>query len=259
MQPTVIKEGTAVILRTTESMTSGKVATGSSVRYKVLRDVVSPDGRVLIPQDAEAYGKVTESRRSRRVNPGRISFSVEHVVAADGTRVPLRGKAGRKGKIPGEPLVGLALLVTGGLFGVLIHMGRDVTVPVGTQVTVYVDRDTVIGAPVAAQPGAPVAAAPAQSVAIEYPRDGRKLFRGATPKVILKVDPADKVTQAILVVNDRAIGTSVKDLGTLTFETQGFEPGQYRLQAEVTFLNGSVVRSNPITVTIAERAAPANS
>jgi len=250
VQPFTIREGTAVVLETLEGMTSGAVPRGSTVRYKA-KEVLGPGGQVLIPYGANGYGKVTESRRRGMLGrQGRLSFTVEFVEAADGTQVPLRAKAGASGK-GNQGVVAASVLILS-VLAVFVH-GRDVAVPAGTEITAYVDHDTAIGAPGAPRPGGVAIGKPADSVAIESPRAGRTAYRGTTVRVTLKVEPIDKVAVVTLLMNGRPVGEPFKDPATLVLDTKGFQPGEYSLQACVTFVTGAVVCSSPVAITIAER------
>ena len=48
--PAMLREGMPVILATEEFMKSGETQTGSTVRCKVDKDVITADGRILIPE-----------------------------------------------------------------------------------------------------------------------------------------------------------------------------------------------------------------
>ena len=246
-QPAVIKEGTVVMLRTTESMTSG-ISTGTAVRYKVARDVLAPDGRVLIAFGADAYGKVTDSRKRGMLGKnGRLSFSVEFAEAVDKTQVPLRAKQSSSGKSNQGVMIASVLLLS--VFAVFVN-GRDVTVPADTEIAAYVDHDTAIGAAGAPRPGGVPMGGAVESVAIESPISGRKVSPGYKLPVSLKVNPEDKAVGAILIVNDREVGPPVQGVRGLRWDTSGLAAAEYRLQAEVKFQSGLKVRSEPVVVVV---------
>jgi len=251
-EPVTVKEGTPVFLRTMESMTSGRIAEGAGVRLTVGRDVRGPGGRVLIAYGADAYGKVTESnKRGMLGKQGRLAFTVERVEAVDGTSVPLRAQLRTSGKSNKGTVVAAALLLT--VLAVFVH-GRDVTIPADTEVVGYVDSDTVINQPGAAQPGVQGPTAPEESVAITSPADGRRVVSGLTVRIRLKVQPADQVAGIALYLDDKQVGQPVTSLEGLSWDSTGVQAGEHKLRAEVTFRNGLVLPSAPVTVNVVEGA-----
>ena len=156
--PAALKEGTPVLLQTTEKMVSGRVAEGSTVRYRVARDIVGPGDNVLIAYGSFAQGRVTRSRRRGMFGKaGQLEFTVDTVDAVDGTVVPLRAQQEVAGKGNKNEVIISALLLS--VLAVFVH-GRDVEIPADTEVTAYVDHDTVIQRPQPAAEGGAVRSAP---------------------------------------------------------------------------------------------------
>jgi len=248
VKPVTLKQGTPVLLATTEKMVSGRVAEGSTVRYKVLRDVVGPDGNIVIPYGGFAQGKVTRSRRRGMFGKaGQLEFTVDSVEAVDGTTAPLRAQqeAGGKGN-KNEVIVSTLLL---SVLAVFVH-GRDVEIPEGTEITAYVDHDTVIAKPQAPAAEGVIRGEPLEAASIREPSDGSVFRRGAEVKIALDVEPARKFRSVRILAGDVEIVKHEGELRDFGWSTRRVPPREYSLTAEVRFANGRVLRTAPVTVTI---------
>jgi hypothetical protein len=135
-----LSEGQQIQLRLADDLRSNGSRVGQEVRFFTTRAVTGPNGQVLIPRNARAGGHVTEVRRAKRLaRKGVVNFSVDYVIAADGTRVPLRAQKvassnnrGRRGAIAGA-----AVLLSP---AALLVRGRNITVKQGTIFNAYIDR-----------------------------------------------------------------------------------------------------------------------
>lgn len=135
-----LAEGQQIQLRLADDLRSNSSRVGQTVRFFTTHAVRGPNGQVLIPAGARAGGHVTEVRRARRLGrKGVLNFSVDYVIAADGTRVPLRAartvssnNRGRRGTIGAA-----AIMVSP---AALLIRGRNITVKKGTTFNAFIDR-----------------------------------------------------------------------------------------------------------------------
>jgi len=246
IRPLTLKEGAPVLLQTTEKMVSGRVAEGTTVRYRVARDIVGPNGTILIAYGSFAQGKVTRSRRRGAFGKaGQLEFTVETVEGVDGTVVPLRAQQAMAGKGHQGTVIATALLLS--VFTVFIH-GRDIEVPANTEITAYVDHDTVIQQPQPAPEGGGVRGEPVEAVTIAAPADGSAARVGASVSVTASVTPEQKFRSLALLVNGKQVAEQKEKLAPISWSTKGLSPGDYVLEVDVTFTNQRTVRSAPVKV-----------
>ena len=246
IRPLTLKEGAPVLLQTTEKMVSGRVAEGTTVRYRVERDIVGPNGTILIAYGSFAQGKVTRSRRRGAFGKaGQLEFTVETVEGVDGTIVPLRAQQAMAGKSHQGTVIATALLLS--VFTVFIH-GRDIEVPANTEFTAYVDHDTVIQQPQPAPEGGGVRGEPVETVTIAAPADGSAARVGASVSVTASVTPEQKFRSLALLVNGKQVAEQKEKLAPISWSTKGLSPGDYVLEVDVTFTNQRTVRSAPVKV-----------
>lgn len=259
IQPVTLKEGTAILLQTTEKMVSGRVAEGSTVRYRVARDILGPDGSLLIAYGNFAQGKVTRSRRRGMFGKaGQLEFTVETVDAIDGTVVPLRAQQEMAGKDNKTTVIATALLLT--VFTVFVN-GKDVEVPADTEVTAYVDHDTVIAHPTAARDREGSAArsvpavqsasnSPAEIVRITSPAAGSELRIGTDVDVAVSVPPGQRPRLIALLCDGKRVAHHEGESTSLIWSTRGMSTGDHLLEMDVQFAGQNWMRSAPLKVTL---------
>ncbi len=249
--PATLKEGTAVLLKTVETMTSGKVPEGGTVRLKVARDVTGPGGVVVIEYGAMAEGRVTRSRgRGWFGKAGQLEFTIDSVEAVDGTQVPLRASQQSAGKSNRGVVVASFLVLT--VLAIFVH-GQDITIPADTEITAYVDHLTDIGAPLPARPGGELRGAPAEQAAIARPVTGQVVPVGTDIDVEVQASPADKVAVIKLIADGKEVRSEKGAPRPMKCSTRGFAAGSHTFEAEVTFLSGLVMRTMPVTVSLVAR------
>jgi len=198
----VLPERTEVRMRLNEDLKSGANKEGEEVPFSVASDVYGPGHVLLIPAGASAYGKVTKSsRRNFFGKPGKLAFTCEYVLAADGTHVPLRSNPlEQEGSSNAGAALGIAVFVNP-LF--LLMNGKDVTVHKGEEFTVYVNENTPLTPPFNA---AAPAATPAISKSLFTLKSGEQVvgvmtsFDGTTYIVA-----ADKGARKITAANIKSI------------------------------------------------------
>jgi hypothetical protein len=244
--PAALKEGTPVLLQTTEKMVSGRVAEGSTVRYRVARDIVGPGGNILIAYGSFAQGRVTRSRRRGMFGKaGQLEFTVDTVDAVDGAIVPLRAQQEVAGKGNKNEVIISTLLLS--VLAVFVH-GRDVEVPADTEITAYVDHDTVVQQPQPAPEGGVIRGEPSEAVSIAEPADGASVRAGEQVRVVVDVTPSQKFRSLALLCDGKQIAAHEGRLEPVMWSTRGLVSGAHTLEAEVRFTNGRVLRSQAVAV-----------
>ena len=135
----LLREGTPIILKLTEEISSETHHVGDVVHLAVARDV-KVDRYTVIAVDTPATGEITMAEaRSLGGQKGRVAFTVFSTTAVDGNRIPLRMSLTRAGR-------GKEALALGGgvlLCPLLILMrGEEAVFLVGTEVKAYVQNNT---------------------------------------------------------------------------------------------------------------------
>ena len=247
---TIVKEGTPVILAAEQEMVSGKIAKGSTVHFRVDKDVLGPDGHILIPYESTAYAKVLESRAHGMFGrPGKLDFQIESVNAADGTSVPLRAVRDATGNDQGAlVIVGTVLLSV--LF--VLFVGENVTIPKGTTFTAYVNHDTLIAKPLPSR----LTAADfniARTVAITSPVTGGKLKKSNDYVFSCTISPVDEAAYARVYVDNNLCAWQKGNLSNIEWKNakaKSMKKGEHELEMEITFSTGHIVKSAPVKFSV---------
>ena len=107
-----IPAGTVVHVQNISEVSSANVAEGALINLRVSRSVLV-DGMLVIDRGALARARVVKTKRARAWGRGgAFDWSLEDVVAVDGTVVPIRGSQHVKGNDPRAAVV-TAAIVTG--------------------------------------------------------------------------------------------------------------------------------------------------
>lgn len=247
---TIAKEGTPIILATEEEMVSGKIAKGSTVHLRVDKDVLGPDGQILIPYESTAYAKVLESRAHGMFGrPGKLDFQIESVNAADGTSIPLRAVRDATGNDAGAlVIVGAVLLSV--LF--VLFVGDNVTIKKGTTFTAYVNHDTLVAKPLPSR----LTAADlniARTATITSPVTGGKLKKSNDYVFSCAISPADDAAYARVYVDNDLCAWQKGNLSNIEWKNakaKNMKNGEHELEMEVTFSTGHIVKSAPVKFSV---------
>ena len=162
-QPRELKlpAGTPIDIEATYTVRSIDFRPGDYLSFRVLVPVMI-DGVTLIDKGSLVTGRVVEAKRGGHWGKaGRLSWTIQDVVAIDGTRVPLQaqkdlptGRNGIKGTSHGGEVATKTVLM-----GVLLapvfpiaplalmsgfKRGEDAVLPQGKRFVVYVQTDTVV-------------------------------------------------------------------------------------------------------------------
>ena len=139
-----LANGTPVILRLTEEVSSKTKNINETVNLEVARNVVIDD-KIVIKSGTPAIGTVTMLEQRGMVGKaGKIQISLEATKAVDGQRIALRSFLTQGGK--DEQATALAGgIICCPLF--LLMKGKEATVPTGTEVKAYTETDITIDVP----------------------------------------------------------------------------------------------------------------
>ena len=166
-QPRELKlpAGTPIDIEATYTVSSIDFRPGDYLSFRVLVPVMI-DGVTLIDTGSLVTGRVVEAKRGGHWGKaGRLSWTIQDVVATDGTRVPLQaqkdlptGRNGIKGTSHGGEVATKTVLM-GALLAPLFPIaplalmsgfkrGEDAVLPQGKRFVVFVQSDTAVRFPV---------------------------------------------------------------------------------------------------------------
>lgn len=136
----ILKAGTVVALRLTETVNSRTKSIGDTVMFEVSREVKA-NGYTVIDAGTRAAGEVVKSKSANFAGiPGEIQIAISRTEAIDGTPVMLRGTLAREGEDK------YLLAIGGGILCLLPFLlkGEEGVIPVGAEVKAYVDYNTEV-------------------------------------------------------------------------------------------------------------------
>ena len=163
-QPRELKlpAGTPIDIEATYTVSSIDFRSGDYLSFRVLVPVMI-DGVTLIDKGSLVTGRVVEAKRGGHWGKaGRLSWTIQDVVATDGTRVPLQaqkdlptGRNGIKGTSHGGEVATRTVLFGALLFPLSplalmtgFKRGENAVLPEGKRFIVYVQSDTAVRFPV---------------------------------------------------------------------------------------------------------------
>lgn len=148
----VLKDGQAIVLRSTRRLSSETVKVGEAVPFEVIKTVAIGD-LVIIPEHAVAIGRIVSSEeKKRRLRSGKLAVAIERVAIVTGQPAPLRSTEVRGERArdyspsyggAGAPGAEVGVLLVAPLIVLLAH-GSETVIPVATRVTAYLDGDLVL-------------------------------------------------------------------------------------------------------------------
>ncbi len=128
----VIERGAEVMVKIMERLKSNNAQVGQTIRFIVERGVRNPDGVVLIPDGALAYGKVTKVAKAGFFGAGgKLGITIDSVEAYNGKTVQLSGTQDNEGE-------NVAVLGAG------VFRGTNAVIEAGTVFTAYVTHTTIL-------------------------------------------------------------------------------------------------------------------
>jgi hypothetical protein len=159
-----VPEGIKIQVRLEQTVSSATAHVGDKLEFAVTQPVKIGES-VVIADKAKAIGTVTESVKHNMVKAGKIDFSIDRVMAADGQWIPLRYSvnkskaAGRRlvlgilsagvAAVAGPPLPVLMVTRATANVGRQLIGSKDAVVQKGSDYAVYSDAGVAIGMPVA--------------------------------------------------------------------------------------------------------------
>jgi len=137
----LLKEGTPIILKLTEEISSETSHVGDIIHLAVARDVKIKE-HTVVAVDTPATGEITMAEtRAIGGQKGRVAFTVFSTTAVDGNRVLLRTSLTRAGRGKEALALGGGWLICPLL---ILTKGEKAVFPVGTEVKAYVENDTEV-------------------------------------------------------------------------------------------------------------------
>jgi len=143
-----IPDGTGLEVEATYTVSSADVEEGTPVSFTVVQPL-KVNGVTVIARGARATARVTKAKKGGSWGrAGQLSWSMQDVVAIDGSRVPLQFGKSTKGDSKGGTVAtgmvvtGLIFLPAAALWG--FKKGKDAKVPAGRRFDVMVHGDTVV-------------------------------------------------------------------------------------------------------------------
>ena len=242
-----LQEGQPVILLTEQFLKSGETQTGSTIRFRVDRDVLLPDGRVLVAAGAQASGEVIKSEPHGLFGQaGELNFAIRSVQAVDGTSVPLRALKNAEGDSIMAPVIVGAVLITP---LVLLFNGPNVEIPASTAFTAFVDKTTAISKPQTSRLDANALKIP-RSVSVLSPAEGARIEKSDKVILTVKIEPSDDNAYVRIYLDDQVIKIQKGSAQRIEWNADNTKEGSHRLEAEVTYTSGQIVRSPAIQFTL---------
>lgn len=148
LAPIKIAEGTEMVIRIEDTLSSKTANEGDRFTISLDDDVTLSDGTVL-RAGYRGVGEVVEARSNGAMGKtGKINLRLNYLKVGD-PRIRLRGQKSAQGDHRTGTQVVTVVLV--GVFAGFVK-GKNTTIPRGTMVNAYVDQDTVLDRPLAPPP-----------------------------------------------------------------------------------------------------------
>ncbi len=143
-----LEEGTQVRLKLMEAISSGTAQNGQVVSFEVL-DEIRVNDQVVIAEGATAWGTIIDAEENKRFGrAGKLAIRIDYVKATDGSKIPLRANAEKRGAGKGVS-TGVAVAVTALVFWpaaplFMLRKGKNAEIPRGFHLQAFVDGDRMI-------------------------------------------------------------------------------------------------------------------
>ena len=224
----ILHAGIPVHLRTVDKLANGVTPVGAVVAFVVAEDVLGSKNEILIPRGTPAYGKCVESEKPKMLGKGgKLSFTVDNVVAADGTSVPLKLEQERE---TGGPRV----------FSGPTMSGHNMWVDAGTLLTAQVDKDTEIAPGPIRVNGSKTPSGETATVEIA---GKNSVARGDLVELRLTADPKDKVKSVSVLLDGAELEKFDNAFASLSVRTSSMTRGAHDIVADVVFSDGYALES----------------
>lgn len=143
-----IPDGTPLELELLSNITSKEAQEGDIINFTVVNSVVV-NGVTIIERGAPAKARVAVAKKSGRWGrSGKLGWAMQDVLAADGTRLPLRMEKNLSGDSKGGT-VATGVIVTSLVFWPAAPLwgfkkGKEVTMPAGKRFEAFVHGDATV-------------------------------------------------------------------------------------------------------------------
>lgn len=140
-----LEEGTQVRLKLMESISSATAQDGQVVSFEVL-DEIRVSEQVVIAEGATAWGTIVDAEENKRMGrAGKLAIRMDYVKATDGSKIPLRANADKRGQGKGVS-TGIAVAATAVVFWpaaplFLLRKGKNAEIARGFHLQAFVDGD----------------------------------------------------------------------------------------------------------------------
>jgi hypothetical protein len=227
---TLLKDGTAVKLKTVQAVSSADVCAGDLIPLQAVEDV-RVNNEIVIGQGSPALARVAAVQRKRRMGRGaQLQIELNSVSLINGQQAPLRSinqvqGAGEKGKITAA-MIGFSMLPLGGAaapFFLLVH-GKSAVIPEGAEVTAFINGN--INVPVDLRSAANAGPQPALTTA-SSPASNR-----VTLDIVTKPPGAGVAIDGTAIGNSPACAHVTPGQHTLELTGLGYKPKQLAIKAD---------------------------
>ncbi|HZE70012.1 MAG TPA: hypothetical protein VE135_10870 [Pyrinomonadaceae bacterium] len=143
-----VPDGTALEVEVAYTVSSADVEEGTPISFNVVQPI-KINGVIVIARGARATARVTKAKKGGSWGrAGQLAWTMQDVIAVDGSRIPLQFGKSTKGDSKGGT-VATAMVVTGLIFLPAAPLwgfkkGKDAKVPAGRRFDVMVHGDTVV-------------------------------------------------------------------------------------------------------------------
>lgn len=143
-----IPDGTPLEIEVAYTVSSGDVEEGTPISFNVVQPL-KINSNIVIVRGARATARVTKAKKGASWGrAGQLAWSMQDVVAVDGSKVPLQFAKSTKGDSKGGT-VATAMVITGVLFLPAAPLwgfkkGKDAKIPAGRRFDVLIHGDTVV-------------------------------------------------------------------------------------------------------------------
>ncbi|MDP3786463.1 MAG: hypothetical protein Q8R05_02810 [Candidatus Omnitrophota bacterium] len=136
-----VKNGTPVILRLTEDVSSKTKNMNESVAMQVAKDVII-DGKTVVKAGTPAMGTVSWAEKAGMLGKeGKIQITADSTKSVDGQRIPLRASVTSMGK--SETVMSVIMSILCCILFLLVP-GKEASLPIGTEIKAYIDQDLTV-------------------------------------------------------------------------------------------------------------------
>lgn len=145
---TILADGTPIVLRAAESLSSAEAKKGDPVEFVVVQDVLV-DGVPVVPKGTIARGTISEVKHKRRMaRGGKLSILLDSIGLANGGKVPVRAtthvRGGNHSKLMATGMAFTSLAFYPAAPVLMMMHGKECVLLKGAGLTAYVNGDVSV-------------------------------------------------------------------------------------------------------------------